>query len=86
MNSETEGQAWVETWAERIKALGLAPLALPLIEIACAFGAIGSQALLLAQPLMSGLLNETTFEQAASLLDNPELLERLRGHLEEERS
>ncbi len=85
MNGETEGQAWVETWARRIEALGLAPLALPLVEIACAFGFLGSQALLLAQPLMIGIVNETTLERAVTLLDSPELLERLRARLESER-
>jgi hypothetical protein len=86
MSSEAEGQAWVETWAGRIEALGLATLALPLIEIARAFGFVGSQALLLAQPLMSGIVNETTLEHTLTLLDSPELLERLRVRLEGERS
>lgn len=85
MNGETERQAWVETWARRIEALGLVPLALPLVEIARAFGFLGSQALLLAQPLMAGIVNETALEQAATLLDSPELLEQLRVHLEGER-
>lgn len=84
MNSETDGQAWIETWARRIETLGLAPVALPLIEIAYAFGALGSQALLLAQPLVNGIVNETVLEQTMMLLDSPELLERLRVHLEGE--
>jgi hypothetical protein len=86
MNGEAERQASVETWARRIEALGLATLALPLIEFARAFGFVGSQALLLAQPLMSGIVNETTLEQTVTLLDSPELLERLRLRLEGERS
>lgn len=85
MNGETEGEAWVETWARRIEALGLAPLVLSFVEIARPFGSLGSQALLLAQPLMAGIVNETTLERAATLLDSPELLERLRVYLEEER-
>lgn len=85
MNGEIEGQTWVKMWAKRIEALGLKPLALPLVEIARAFGFLGSQALLLAQPLVTGIVNETTLEQAAALLDSPELLERLRAYLEGER-
>jgi hypothetical protein len=85
MHSEAEGQAWIETWAGHIQALGLATVALPLIEIARAFGFVGSQALLLAQPLISGVVSETTLEHTMTLLDSPELLERLRVCLEGER-
>jgi hypothetical protein len=82
MNSETEQQMWVETWARRIEALGLSPVALPLIEIAHAFGFLGSQALLMTQPLVTGIVNDATLEQATALLDSPELLDQLRVRLE----
>lgn len=81
VNGEADGQACVQTWARRIEALGLAPLALPLVEIARAFGSLGSHALLLVQPLMNGILDTTTLAQTATLLDSPELLEQLRAHL-----
>jgi hypothetical protein len=82
MDNETEQQMWVETWARRIEALGLSPVALPLIEIAHAFGFLGSQALLMTQPLVTGIVNDATLEQATALLDSPELLDQLRGRLE----
>ena len=85
MNSEAEQQAWVETWAQRIEALGLSPVALSLLESARAFGFLGSQALLVAQPLATGIVDDTTVERAATLLDSPQLLERLRTYLERER-
>ncbi len=88
MNSEAEQLvalrplAWVETWARRIEALGLSSMVLPLIEIAHAFGFLGSHVLLMAQPLMSGIVNDTTLEQISALLDSPELLEHLEMCLE----
>jgi len=86
VNSKTEQQTWVEAWARRIEALGLSPVALPLIEIAHAFGFLGSQALLMTQPLVTGIVNDATLEQAMALLDSPELLDRLRVCLEGEES
>jgi len=86
VSREIEGQAWVETWARRIETLGLSSVALALVEIAHAFGFLGSQALLMAQPLVTGIVNDATLEQTAALLDSPELLDRLRGCLEGEES
>ena len=86
MSRETEQHVWVEAWARRIEALGLSPIALPLLDIAHAFGFLGSQALYMTQSLAAGIVNETTIEQAAVLLDNPELLEQLRISLEKEGS
>lgn len=82
MKNETEQPMWVETWARRIEVLGLSPVALPLIEIAHAFGFLGSQALLMAQPLVTDIVNDATLEQATALLDSPELLDQLRVRLE----
>jgi len=84
VSSETEQQTWVETLAERIEALGLSPVALSLLESAHAFGFLGGQAILMAQPLVTGLVNDTTVERTVTLLDSPELLERLRTYLEGE--
>lgn len=82
VSSEVEQPAWVETWARRIEALGLSSLAFSLIEIARPFGLLGSQALLMAQPLVTGIANDTTIERISALLDDPELLERLQVCLE----
>ncbi|MFQ6100962.1 MAG: hypothetical protein ACE5OS_06965 [Anaerolineae bacterium] len=84
MSSEAEQSAWVETWARRLEALGLSPVALPLIEVARAFGFLGSQALLMAQPLVAGIANDAMLERISALLDNPELLEQLKVCLEGE--
>nr|HID15099.1 hypothetical protein [Anaerolineae bacterium] len=84
MNSEAERQAWIETLSRRIEALGLSPIVLSLIESAHAFGFLGSQALLMAQPLMTGIVNDATVERTVALLDSPELLEQLKAYLEGE--
>ena len=82
MSRDIEQQAWIETWARRIETLRLSPVALALLEIAHAFGFLGSQVLLVAQPLVTGIVNDTTLERAVDLLESPEMLERFRVCLE----
>ena len=82
MSRDTEQQAWLETWARHIETLGLSPVALALLEIAHTFGFLGSQVLLVAQPLMTGIVNDTALERAVDLLESPEMLERFRVCLE----
>lgn len=82
MSRDTEQQAWIETWARRIETLGLSPVALVLLEITHAFGFLGSQVILVAQPLMSGIVNDIALERAVDLLESPEMLERFRVCLE----
>lgn len=76
MSEDTERQAWVETWAKRLETLGLSPVALVLLEAARAFGFLGSQALLVIQPLVTGIVKDTTFERTVDLLESPDLLEQ----------
>ena len=89
MSSEAEQQTWVKGWARRIETFDLSPVALPLLEITQeitqAFGFLGSQALFIAQPLLSGIVNETTVERVATLLNDPTLLEQLKMRLEGEK-
>jgi hypothetical protein len=82
VNSEAEQLDWVDKLARRIEQRGASSLALLLIEVARPFGFLGSQALLMAQPLLTGIIDSTTVEQATILLDNPELLNRLSATLE----
>jgi hypothetical protein len=86
VSSEPEEQAWIETWARRIEALGLSPVAPLLLEVARAFGFLGSHALIIAHPLVAGIVDDTTIERTAALLDSPELLDRLATCLEQEES
>jgi hypothetical protein len=82
VSRDTEQQAWIEAWARRIEALGLSPVALALLEIAHTFGFLGSQVLLVTQPLMTGIVNDTALERTVDLLESPEMLERFRVCLE----
>jgi hypothetical protein len=82
VNSKAEQLDWVDKLAKRIEQRGASSLALLLIEIARPFGFLSSQALLMAQPLLTGVVDNTTVEQATALLDNPELLNRLSATLE----
>ncbi|RLC96761.1 MAG: hypothetical protein DRI77_08125 [Chloroflexi bacterium] len=84
MKNELEQPAWIETWGRRIEALNLSPLALLLIEIVRPFGFLGSQALVLAQPLLAGVADDARFRQVMALLDDPETLRRLEICLEGE--
>lgn len=86
MSSEAEQRVWVEMWVRRIGALGLSSVALSLLEIAHAFGFLGSQALLMTQPLLGAIVGDATIEKTVAVLDSPELLDRLRVSLEGEES
>lgn len=82
MNNKAEQLDWVDKLARRIEQRGASSLALLLIEIARPFGFLGSQALLVAQPLLTGIIDNKAVERATVLLDNPELLNRLSATLE----
>ncbi|HEY74434.1 MAG TPA: hypothetical protein G4N99_14340 [Thermoflexia bacterium] len=82
MKSELKQPAWVETWARRIETLGLSSMAIALVEIARPYGFLGSQALLMAQPLMTGIVDGARLDQVLTLLDDAETLERLKMRLE----
>jgi hypothetical protein len=86
VNDEEEQLSWIEAWARRVETLGLEPVALPLLEMAEAFGFLGSQVLLIIQPLVSGFVSDTTFERTVALLDSPELVDQFRVCLEGEGS
>ena len=77
MSSEVTSEAWVDDWAGRIRALGFSSGALLLVDLARAFGVLGSQAVLLAQPLVGGLVGQVTVDRLSALLEEKELLDRL---------
>lgn len=80
VNGREERQARVERWAKLVESRGLSSLALPLLEMADAFGVLASQALLMVMPLAGGALGEG-LEETADLLGNPELRGQLRTRL-----
>ena len=84
MDENTKSPAWVEAWAEQMDALNLSPLALLFIDVLRPFRVLGSQALLLAMPLMAGITDSTTPDRLLNLLDEPEMLCRLEECLRRE--
>jgi hypothetical protein len=84
VSGEAEQLAWIEKWARRIEAMGLSSMALLLIETARPFGLLGGQALLMTQPLLTGIVDETTVKRTTALMDSPDLLDRLRACLGED--
>ena len=78
-----EHPAWIETWGRRSAALHLTPIVLALINIVRPFGFLGSQTLVMAQPLLTGIADDG-FRQAMVLLDDPEMLRQLEMYLEGE--
>jgi hypothetical protein len=57
-------------------------MALLLIEVARPFGFLGGQALVMAQPLLSGMVDDVAVERTVALMDSPGLLDQLRVRLE----
>ncbi len=83
MSTESEKRVWAERWCRRIAAQGLSPVALSLVEFMHAFGFLGSQMLLMIQPLLTSIVDDAALERAIALLNSPELQDWLRLSLEE---
>ncbi len=82
--SEEEDILQIEAWAQRVEAAGLMPIAVPLLELARAFGFLASQALLLSEPLLVGITSQSAVRQTAEWLEDPERVDRLLARLLEE--
>jgi len=83
VNGNTIGQqTWVERWVRRIEALGLSAVAFSLLELARAFGCLGSQLLFLIQPLLAGITSDSALLRTAEMLEDPDFYEQLTQYLE----
>ncbi len=71
-----------EKWVRRIREADLGLFAVPLLEVVRALGFVIAHVLLLGQPLLAGLVSETTFRETTEWLEDPrrvgEWIERLR--------
>jgi hypothetical protein len=74
---ETGQEERLEQWAERIHLSGLSVVALPLLEVGRGLGFLASQALLLTQPVLGGLVDTESISQYVALLEDPDALDRL---------
>jgi len=66
-----------------IEAAGLGPIAVSLLETTRALGFVAAQALLLGQPLLTGLVEERTLRSLGRWLEDPQQVERLLEQLRE---
>jgi hypothetical protein len=80
MDRGQEQRAVVDRWAKAIESCGLSPLALSLLEMVDAFGFLGSQVLVAAEPLMRDITSRE-IDQTGHLLSQSELREALRNRL-----
>jgi hypothetical protein len=74
---------WLDHWATRIHGSGLAVIALPVLEIARGVGFLASQALLLLQPVLAGLVDATNINRCLVLLEDPAMMEGLIERIEQ---
>jgi hypothetical protein len=75
-------QVQAEDRIQWIKRTGLGVAVIPLLEAARALGFVAAQALLLGQPLLSGLVSEATLREVTRWLEDPQQVERLLEGLE----
>ena len=74
---ETGQERLLDQWADRIHRTGLSVVALPLLELGRGLGFLASQALLLTQPILTGLVDEAKFDRYVRLCEDPAALEAL---------
>ena len=64
-------------WVDRLHHWGLAGAASVLIDVLRPLGFFGSQALLMASPLLTTFVKPDRLEQLSSLLEDPDRLQQL---------
>lgn len=71
----------IDQWAAQLERWGLAPAAPALFEMLRPFGFLGSQALLVGQPLLSLLVDDQAIQGLSALLDDENALEQIERRL-----
>jgi hypothetical protein len=74
---EIAQEQWLDQWAERIHRSGWSVVALPFLEVSRGLGVLVSQILLLAQPLLMGVVDQTSINRYVALLEDPVAIESL---------
>jgi hypothetical protein len=72
------------TWAARLQRWGLEGLAPVFGAVLRPFGAIGSQLLMLASPLLTTFVDESRLDQIVETLDDPDRLDQFLSTLDRE--
>jgi len=73
-----------QIWVERIQHWGLGGIAPLLLDVLRPLGFVGSQALILAAPILTTFVDAAQLDQLTALLEDPQRLERLRQSLAHE--
>ncbi len=73
-----------QAWAARLRRWGLDDLAPIFIEVLRPFGAIGSQLLTLASPLLTTFVDADRLDHIVETLDDPDQLDQLLRNLDRE--
>jgi len=68
-------------WAARLERWGLTPIAPLLLQTLQPLGFVGSQAVLLGQPLLTLFADASSLEELSSLLDDPDALDQIERRL-----
>lgn len=64
-------------WIDRLQHWGLAGVAAVLIDVLRPLGFFGSQAIIMASPLLTTFVKSDQLEQLAGLLEDPDRLQQL---------
>ena len=76
MNTSRREQLIVE-WAARLERWGLSPIAPLLLQTLQPLGFIGSQAVLLGQPVLTLFADASSLQELSLLLDDPDALDQI---------
>lgn len=71
----------IDDWAARLKRWGLTPIAPFLLDTLRPLGFIGSQAMLIGQPILTLFMDASSLEDLSSLLDDPDALGQIERRL-----
>jgi hypothetical protein len=71
----------IREWAARLERWGLTPIAPFLLQALQPLGFVGSQAILLGQPVLTMFADASSLQELSSLLDDSDALEQIERRL-----
>lgn len=71
----------IDEWVARLQRWGLTPIAPFLLQTLQPLGFLGSQAMLLGQPILTLFMDASSLEELSSLLDDPDALGQIERRL-----
>jgi hypothetical protein len=74
-------QQLIDEWVARLERWGLAPVAPLLLQTLQPLGFVGSQVMLVGQPLLTLFADAPSLEELSSLLDDPDALDQIERRL-----